>query len=60
MTTPTTLLLGEVSVPELRAGYQEIASALPNVRVQVLRGQDHLVHLSDPEQFANQVLDFIQ
>lgn len=59
VTTPTMLLLGQVSVPELKAGYQEFASALPNVRVQVLKGQDHVAHLSDPEQFANQVLDFI-
>lgn len=60
VTTPTMLLLGEVSAPELKAGYQEIASVLPNVRVQVLKGQDHVAHVSDPEQFANQLLDFIQ
>jgi pimeloyl-ACP methyl ester carboxylesterase len=56
---PSMLLLGEDSPPFARQAVEAVASALPNSRIVVLPGQQHMAHHTNPELFAKEVLDFL-
>jgi pimeloyl-ACP methyl ester carboxylesterase len=56
---PVLLLVGADSPPEIKADPEIVAAALPDARIQVLDGQTHLAHLSDPQTFAGHVLAFL-
>jgi pimeloyl-ACP methyl ester carboxylesterase len=58
-TTPTLLLLGEASTAGQRALVRSIASALPDGRIVVLPGQDHMAQANAPDLVANAVIRFI-
>lgn len=57
---PVLLLVGADSPVEIKADPEVVAAALPDARIQVLDGQMHLAHLSDPKTFAEQVLAFLR
>jgi len=56
---PVLLLVGADSPAEIKADPEIVAAALPDARIQVLEGQMHMAHLSDPQTFAGHVLDFL-
>jgi pimeloyl-ACP methyl ester carboxylesterase len=60
MTAPTLLLVGGDSPASLRAGYEGLAAALPDARVTVLDGQQHIAHAVIPDVFAGHVLWFLE
>jgi len=55
---PALVTLGEVSPLYLRSIADAVASALPNVTRQVLRGAGHFPHVSHPALFGGAVLTF--
>jgi pimeloyl-ACP methyl ester carboxylesterase len=57
---PTLLLTGEHSVDFLKADINLLAHALPDARVAVLEGQEHVADVLDPEAFANHLLIFLR
>jgi pimeloyl-ACP methyl ester carboxylesterase len=57
--TPTMLLQGGDSPPVLRQATELVAAALPNSRIVVLPGQQHIAYRTDPELFAHEALNFI-
>jgi pimeloyl-ACP methyl ester carboxylesterase len=57
---PVLLLVGKDSPVEIQADPDVVAAALPDARIGVLRGQEHMAHLTDPEAFAAQVLEFLR
>jgi pimeloyl-ACP methyl ester carboxylesterase len=59
VTAPTLLLLGGDSPPAFAAGTRAIATALPDARVVVLEGQQHIAIDTAPERFTAEVLSFI-
>jgi pimeloyl-ACP methyl ester carboxylesterase len=58
-TTPTRLLLGEASPAGQRSVVRSIASALPDSRIVVLPGQEHMAQATAPQLVANAVIPFI-
>lgn len=56
---PTLLLIGGESPTELTAGSDELLRALPEARLEVLEGQQHLAHVEVPELFAARVTQFL-
>ncbi len=59
LTTPTLLLLGSDSAPQLHEGAATLQATLPNVKVTVLPGQQHYAMNTAPELFAAEVLRFL-
>lgn len=57
---PVLLLVGAESPPEIKADPEVVAAALPDARIQVLKGQMHMAHLNDPKTFAGHVLAFLR
>lgn len=57
---PVLLLVGEDSPEGLKAGYQTVAAAIPDARVIVMPGQQHIAIDLVPETFAGHVLDFLR
>jgi len=57
---PTLLLAGGDSPPAMRADTEALAGALPDARVVVLEGQQHIAIDLVPELFARHVLDFLR
>lgn len=57
--TPTLLLSGGDSPEWMRADTARIAAALPDARVSVLEGQQHIAIDLIPERFAREVRDFL-
>jgi pimeloyl-ACP methyl ester carboxylesterase len=57
--TPTLFLLGEESPPFLKAATGAIHSALPNSRVAVLAGQQHIAMYTAPDLFLQNVSAFL-
>jgi pimeloyl-ACP methyl ester carboxylesterase len=57
--TPTLLLLGGESPPYFKAATEAVAAALPNGRVVVLPGQQHLAMNTAPELFLGGLLPFL-
>lgn len=56
---PTLLLVGENSPPELTAGHEAVAASLPDARVEVIEGEQHLAHATDPAGFAARIARFL-
>jgi pimeloyl-ACP methyl ester carboxylesterase len=59
ITIPVLLLVGGDTPAEIAADPDVVAAALPDARIEVLAGQTHLAHLTDPETFARRVLTFV-
>jgi pimeloyl-ACP methyl ester carboxylesterase len=57
--TPTLLLLGGESPPNVQAATRAIAAALPRAEVVVLPGQGHVAMDSAPDLFVSEVLRFL-
>jgi pimeloyl-ACP methyl ester carboxylesterase len=57
--TPTVLLLGGDSPQSLKAPTEIIASALPNGRIVVMPGQQHIAMYTAPDLFLEEVLTFL-
>jgi pimeloyl-ACP methyl ester carboxylesterase len=60
MTTPTLLLLGGESPNWAKESTEAIHEALPNSRIAVLEGQEHLAMNTAPELFVDEVLAFLR
>jgi pimeloyl-ACP methyl ester carboxylesterase len=58
VTTPTLLLLGGESPRYLTDATEAIAAALPNARITVLDGQQHVAMNTAPELFVRELLEF--
>ncbi|HEX6050540.1 MAG TPA: alpha/beta hydrolase [Gemmatimonadaceae bacterium] len=58
MMTPTMLLVGEKSLPRELDNAQGVAAALPNARVVVLPGQQHVAMHTAPDLFVREVVSF--
>lgn len=56
---PVLLLTGEKSTDPAKAAVGAVAAALPDVRLLVLAGQQHVADILDPETFATYLLDFL-
>jgi pimeloyl-ACP methyl ester carboxylesterase len=59
LAVPTLLLLGEHSPPSLKKPTATLHDALPNSRIAVLPGQQHIAHYTAPELFAAEVVRFL-
>jgi pimeloyl-ACP methyl ester carboxylesterase len=60
MTVPTLLLTGEESPPMFREPVRLVDAALPNSRICILEGQQHLADVTAPELFVRTVLEFLR
>jgi pimeloyl-ACP methyl ester carboxylesterase len=60
ITVPTLLLVGDDSPDELRADPETVAAALPDARITVLDGQQHIAIDLIPEVFAAHVIGFLR
>lgn len=60
VTVPTLLLVGSDSPEEMKGGYDALAAALPDARVVLLEGQQHVAMDFIPEEFARHVLAFLR
>lgn len=58
LATPTLLMVGELSSPFVQESSRMIARALPNSRIAVLPGQEHLAMYTAPELFVKEVINF--
>jgi pimeloyl-ACP methyl ester carboxylesterase len=56
---PTLLLAGGDSPPFLQAATQAVHAALPNSRITIMPGQQHIAMNTAPELFAREVLSFL-
>jgi len=59
ITVPVLLLVGEKSSDPAKASVETVASALPDARILVLDGQEHVADVLVPEVFAGHVLAFL-
>jgi pimeloyl-ACP methyl ester carboxylesterase len=59
ITGPVLLVTGEESRDPAQAEVGEVAAALPDVRLMVLAGQQHIADILDPETFAKHLLEFL-
>jgi pimeloyl-ACP methyl ester carboxylesterase len=59
ITVPTLLFTGDGSPDWLRTDTELLAARLPNVHVQVLKGQDHVADVLAPDSFAGHLLAFL-
>jgi pimeloyl-ACP methyl ester carboxylesterase len=59
MRTPTLLLVGSDSPSRELASATRVAEALPDARVTVLEGQQHLALYSAPKNFVIEVVQFL-
>jgi pimeloyl-ACP methyl ester carboxylesterase len=57
---PVLLLTGEHSRDPAKAGIEAVAAALPDARIMVLQGQEHVADVLVPEVFAEQILAFLR
>ncbi len=60
MTVPTLLMLGGDSPPLYRESIERIDEALPNSRITVLPGQQHVPMDTAPDLFVREVLAFLR
>lgn len=58
MRTPTLLLVGGDSPPNMRATVETVDSALPDSRIEELPGQQHVAHRAAPALLASEILGF--
>jgi pimeloyl-ACP methyl ester carboxylesterase len=56
---PTLLLLGGDSPSSARQAIERVDSALPDSRIVVMPGQQHIAMNMDPELFLGEVLPFL-
>jgi pimeloyl-ACP methyl ester carboxylesterase len=56
---PTLLLTGELSPDPAKAAIDSIAAALPDARIVVIEGQQHIADVLVSEVFAGQVMAFL-
>ncbi len=59
MSTPTLLLLGGESPPFMKASVEAVNAALPNSRISVMPGQQHIAMSTAPELFLREVIGFL-
>lgn len=57
--TPTLLMSGGDSPDVLKAGIEAVNTALPNSRIVVMPGQQHIAMDTAPELFVHEVLTFL-
>jgi pimeloyl-ACP methyl ester carboxylesterase len=57
---PVLLMTGEKSTDPAKAAVGAVAAALPDVRLLVLAGQQHVADILDPETFARRLLEFLR
>jgi pimeloyl-ACP methyl ester carboxylesterase len=60
ITVPVLLLTGANSSDASKAGIEAVAAALPDARIVVLEGQEHVADVLVPEVFAEHVLAFLR
>jgi pimeloyl-ACP methyl ester carboxylesterase len=60
ITVPVLLLTGENSSDSSKAHIDKVANALPDARIVVLKGQEHVADVLAPELFAEHVLSFLR
>lgn len=60
ITVPVLLLTGEDSSGPSKADIEAVAAALPDARIVVLEGQQHVAGVLAPEVFAEHVLAFLR
>ena len=59
ITVPTLLLTGELSPDPSKAAIDAVATALPDARIVVIEGQQHVADVMVPELFAEHMLTFL-
>lgn len=57
--SPTLLVVGELDQPDFLEIGRQMAEAIPDARLEVMRGVAHLPPMEDPEAFSRLVLDFL-
>lgn len=57
---PVLLLVGSDTPEELRDDPETVAAALPDARIAVLEGQQHIADVLAPEPFAERVIEFLR
>lgn len=60
ITVPVLVMVGGDSPPAMQADYETVAAALPDARVTVMDGQQHIAIDLIPEEFARRVLTFLR
>lgn len=60
MTVPVLMLVGGDSPDAIKADPELVAAALPDARIVVLPGQQHIAIDLVPEEFAAHVVEFLQ
>ena len=60
ITVPVLLVTGDRSTDASKADVEVVAAALPNARILVLHGQEHVADVLVPELFASQVVPFLE
>jgi pimeloyl-ACP methyl ester carboxylesterase len=60
ITVPTLLVTGDGSRDPSVADIQTVAAALPDARVLVLEGQEHVADILAPEVFAAHLVEFLR
>jgi pimeloyl-ACP methyl ester carboxylesterase len=59
ISVPVLLLTGEKSSDPSKAGIDDVANALPDARIVVLKGHEHVADVLAPELFAQHLLAFL-
>ena len=59
ITVPVLLLVGSDTPEELRDDPETVAAALPDARIVLLEGQQHIADVLAPELFAERLLEFL-
>jgi pimeloyl-ACP methyl ester carboxylesterase len=57
---PVLLLTGEDSADPAKPHAEVVAAALPDARVQVIEGQQHVADILEPAKFVEQLLRFLR
>ena len=60
ITVPVLLVTGEHSADPAKADIEAVAAALPDARIAVIEGQEHVADVLVPEVFAQQLLAFLR
>jgi pimeloyl-ACP methyl ester carboxylesterase len=58
LTVPVLLLTGERSADPAKSAVEAVATALPNARIVVLKGQEHVADVLAPETIAGHLIPF--
>jgi pimeloyl-ACP methyl ester carboxylesterase len=57
--SPALFLIGELTLPWVKAASETIAALLPNSRIAVMPGQGHLATIAAPDLIATEILRFL-